>query len=143
MILCVSASTNPALDALGNTGLNSDQYYYQQSSISGVVVPPVWLQGREDWIHALSKPLVGLWWWWWGGGGGRGFSWSTPILLCGHLFVSLPPSPLFFLLSWSILACSTSFHYIKHSPSSRSPSKSTLPSWGGGGGMGMGIWGLG
>ena len=68
MILCVSASTNPALDALGNTGLNSDQYYYQQSSISGVVVPPVWLQGREDWIHALSKPLVGLWWWWWGVG---------------------------------------------------------------------------
>jgi len=32
---------------------------YQQSSVSGVDVRPVWLQGREDWIHALSKPLVG------------------------------------------------------------------------------------
>ena len=85
---------------------------YSQSSISGMVVhfslrsgflcinkwvcnqiSPVWLQGqgRIGFIHCQS-PL-------WGGVGG-GMGWSTPVLLCGS-FVCVPPSPLFFLLSWS------------------------------------------
>ena len=101
---------------------------YQQSSVSGVDVRPVWLQGREDWIHALSKPLVGRWWWWWGGQ----WSWSTPVLLCGHLFVSLPP-PYFFSYLGLFWLPALHFTTLNIPHPLKVSSKSTLPSWGRGG----------
>ena len=77
-----------------------------------------------------------------GGGGGRWFSWSTPILLCGHLFVSLPP-PYFFSYLGLFWLAALHFTTLNIPRPLKVSSKSTLPSWGGGGVMGMGIWGLG
>ena len=95
-----------------NTGLNSDQLLSRalfQACVrfslgSGFLcinkhvckqICMVWLQGREDWIHAPSKPLKEV--------GG----WSTPVLLCGSFFYpSLPPIfSLILVQSYRFLAC--------------------------------------
>ena len=54
---------------------------------------PVWLHEWEDWIHALSKPLV------MGGGVGLVFSLFSSWFICLNL-PSAPATP-FVLLSWS------------------------------------------
>ena len=137
MILCVSPSTNPALDALGNTGLNSDQLpaelYFRCGCASSLAARAGGLDSctLEASCGVVVVVVVG-------GGGGGGFCWSTPVLLCGHLFVSLPPAYFFSYLGLFWLAA-LHFTTLNIPRPLKVSSKSTLPSWG----MGMRIWVLG
>ena len=137
MILCVSPSTNPALDALGNTGLNSDQLpaelYFRCGCASSLAARAGGLGSctLEASCGVVVVVVVG----------GRWFSWSTPILLCCHLFVSLPP-PYFFSYLGLFWLAALHFTTLNIPCPLKVSSKSTLPSWGGGRGWGWG-WGFG
>ena len=68
----------------------------------GKCICPVWLHEWEDWIHALSKPLVM-------GGGGGGFG-LHPFFFMVHLFEPpfRPCHPIFSLIlvsSYHLVAC--------------------------------------
>ena len=94
MILCVSPSTNPALDALGNTGLNSDQLpaelYFRCGCASSLAARAGGLDSCT--LEASCGVVVVV------GGGGGGLVGLHPfcfVVIC--LCPSLPP---IFSLIW-------------------------------------------